>query len=74
MIFILVIVLGLLIAVYFLLNNYKGRGIELPSALYINRPKDSDVRPWGCDGKEGVDIHADEIAGGGLFVSLHKWK
>ena len=47
---------------------------SLPSCLYINRPRENDIKPWGCDGKEGIDVTTDKIYGGGLFISLQKWK
>ncbi len=47
---------------------------QIPSCLYVDRPSANKVKPWGFDNKEGVDIHADLIAGGGVFVSLDKWK
>lgn len=46
----------------------------MPSCLYLRRPQHNDVKPWGFDGKEGIDWYCDEIAGGGLYVSLQKWK
>lgn len=47
---------------------------EIPSCIYLQRPRTQDVKPLGYDGKEGVDWHCDRIEGGGLYVSLEKWK
>jgi hypothetical protein len=46
---------------------------DLPSCLYLRRGYDS-ARPWGYDGKEGVDWFCTDIQGGGIYVSLAKWK
>ena len=47
---------------------------SIPSCLLVNRPPSTNEPPWGYDGKVGVDIHGDEILGGGIYVSLAKWK
>lgn len=47
---------------------------QIPSCLYVDRPSANKVKPWGFDNKEGVDIRGDLIVGGGVFVSLDKWK
>ena len=47
---------------------------SLPSCLYVNRPNTALRGPFGCDYKEGVDVSAYGIEGGGFFVSLEKWK
>lgn len=54
--------------------GYRKAKDEIPSCLYLKRPRANDVKPWGYDGKEGIDWYCDDIFGGGLYVSLHKWK
>ena len=54
--------------------GYEQHKRELPSCLYLERPRAGNIKPWGCDGKEGIDWYYDEIEGGGLYVSLHEWK
>ena len=54
--------------------GYRASKNELPSCLYLDRPRQNDVKPWGCDNKEGIDWHYDKISGGGLYVDLSKWK
>lgn len=80
------LIIGLIVCVLMTIGIMKIRykkGFEdgaasvrnsLPSCLYINRPKENDIKPWGCDGKEGIDVVPDKIHGGGLYISLHKWK
>lgn len=54
--------------------GYRAAKDEIPSCLYLRRPINSPIKPWGYDGKEGVDWYCNEISGGGYFVSLEKWK
>ncbi len=54
--------------------GYAKAKSELPSCLYLNRPRSNYIKPWGCDGKEGIDYYCTEISGGGIYVSLHEWK
>lgn len=54
--------------------GYTRAKSELPSCIYIERPRGNDIKPFGYDGKEGVDVYADHISGGGIYVSLEKWK
>lgn len=57
----------------FALGDHYARA-KLPSCLYLNRPRSNDVKPWGCNGKEGMDWHCDQIGGGGIYVDLSPWK
>lgn len=54
--------------------GYQKAKAEIPSCLYLDRPRGNDCKPWGYDGKEGVDWHYDSIGGGGMYVDLSKWK
>ena len=54
-------------------GKQKARS-QIPSCLYLQRPSINDVKPLGYDNKEGIDWHCDGIIGGGIFVSLEKWK
>lgn len=54
--------------------GYRKAKAELPSCLYLNRPRQNDVKPWGCDGKEGIDWYGHDIVGGGILVDLSNWK
>lgn len=56
------------------LAGYRVFKNKLPSCLYLDRPLQNGVKPWGCDNKEGIDWHYDQIAGGGIYVDLSKWK
>ena len=52
-------------------NDTKAK---IPACLYLERPRQNDVKPWGFDGKEGVDWYCSRISGGGIYVSLEPWK
>lgn len=54
--------------------GYRASKKELPSCLYLDRPHQKDVKPFGCDNKEGLDWHYDKIDGGGIYIDLSKWK
>jgi hypothetical protein len=56
------------------IRGYNEAKRELPSCLYLRTPPGTPVRPWGCDGKEGVFVNSDDISGGGIYVSLEEWK
>ena len=55
------------------LAGWNDAKADVPGCLYIDRDA-SACRPWGCDGKEGVDVRTDNIKGGGRYVSLEMWK
>ena len=54
-------------------DGWNAAKAEIPGCLYVDRPP-AAARPWGCNYKEGVDVRADDILGGGLYVSLEPWK
>lgn len=54
--------------------GYHQAKREIPSSLYIHRPRQNDIKPFGYDGKEGIDWYADEIHKGGLYISLQDFK
>lgn len=58
----------------FYIIGYQQAKYEIPSCLYLNRPRHNTVRPWGYDNKEGMDWYCSQIDGGGIYVSLEKWK
>lgn len=54
--------------------GYNESKDELPSCLYIMRPRCNNVKPLGYDRNEGVDWYCDDIEEGGIYVSLQRWK
>lgn len=55
------------------ISGVRKTRAALPSCFYIGRAT-SAPRPYGCDSKEGIDIGFDNIDGGGIYVSLERWK